>query len=181
MLVRGRGGQVGRRLTLRGRMSCSTLCAPKDTGSGEDYISIASAAGSRQCPHHATSGQYPSRVSLTLPQRASSHRHCVRTSASTRQSIRQRRRWLQRGGRCSSRRSQHWSWMWRQGATWSNSSAINSIGNSQPPSIVRQSEMDSWELARAVGWKWGFRESYRSCLGASIASGGAGGACRAQC
>jgi hypothetical protein len=120
---------------------------------------------------------------LTLPRLASWRQHCGRTSASTRQSIRERKRWRRWGGRCASEKKQLprlRSSMSKPRAISSNSSAMPSIEVVETRHHMMSPSMDCWSSRKLLGWGRVYG-SYGSCSAGGIAGRGAGGARRTQC
>jgi hypothetical protein len=92
---------------------------------------------------------------LTLLRLESWHRRCGRTSASTRQSIRERRRWRRWGGRCASGKKQlprQRSSTSKPRAISSNSSAMPSIEVVETVDHVMSPSMDCGSSRELLGW-----------------------------
>jgi hypothetical protein len=164
-------------------MSWTTSRVATGTELGADCVAelLATVSLPNRCPLFLR--QHPSwfEAPLTLLQPVSWHRHYGRTSASTRRSIRERKRWHRWGGRCSSRWRKLPRSMSKPRAISSNSSAMPSSCASKPVYNTMPSADEALALAGAVGLGKGIRESYRSSPAGGIAGRGAGGARRTQC
>jgi hypothetical protein len=163
-------------------MSCAISRVPTGSWLGADW-SNGQRLYSAESPKQSSIQAHPSGGSLTLPQLVSWRRHCGQTSASTRRSIRGRRRWHQWAMRyygLTKRLPRQRSWS-KPRAISSNSSATISIDQYLRRNSSFNLQMDCWSsrelLARGV-----VREAYRSCCPVgSIASRGASGARRSEC
>jgi hypothetical protein len=137
-------------------MSCAISRAATGTELGADCGEKMLAAIPQFAAKHS-SDVPPSRpctypgVRLTLLQPVSWRRHCGRTSASTRQTIRERKRSHQWGGRCSSASKKLPRSKSKPRAISSNSSAMPSICMSSPPDHMMPSTKNALELAGGVG------------------------------
>lgn len=169
------------RLVVEGLVPLGVL--PRVLGGVKTVVVLSAATQSQNPPATFRRKRLSVREALTLPQRVSWHRRCLRRGACTMRRSQSRRWWRQRGGRCSSRKSQlpRRRRRSRRRAVSPNSSAIVSMDVVGPVADVAGPQTESSKLAGAVRVVKDFRGSYRSCLAGSIAGCGAGGARVTQC